>query len=87
MASIDPNSALTTAGASSVNNTLTLMTTMSLPGQWWDNFMGTVLPVQDSRQIFEALNKAIQQFPVDQYRVDPFFLKIWLAFLEAHLYG
>jgi len=36
--------------------------------------------------IFDALNKSIQLFPVDLHRNDPFLLKIWLAYLEAHLY-
>lgn len=55
------------------------------PVLWWDWFGRSVLPGQGSQQVFDALNKAVQHFPLDVYRSDPFLLKIWLAFLEAHL--
>lgn len=51
---------------------------------WWDQFTRTLLPGGNSGEIFDALDKAIQQFSVDGCRADPFFLKIWLAYLEAH---
>ena len=55
------------------------------PVLWWDWFGRSVLPGQGGQQLFDALNKAVQVFPLDTHRSDPFLLKIWLAFLEAHL--
>lgn len=55
------------------------------PAYWWEWFSKGALATQNGDQIFGELNKAIQVFSVDVYRGDPSLLKIWLAFLEAHL--
>lgn len=55
------------------------------PSTWWESFSKGALASQNGGQIFGELNKAIQIFSVDVHRSDPFLLKIWLAFLEAHL--
>jgi hypothetical protein len=55
------------------------------PASWWEWFSKGALASQKGDQIFGALNKAIQLFSVDVHRGDPSLLKIWLAFLEAHL--
>lgn len=56
------------------------------PGLWWEAFTEKILPAGDAGLVLDVLSRAIQAFPVDQFRVDPLFLRIWLAFLEAHLY-
>lgn len=53
------------------------------PGEWWNRFSKDGLMTGDGRVILDALSKAVQVFPVDEYRSDPLLLRIWLAFLEA----
>lgn len=53
------------------------------PEDWWSHFTKS-LPNPDSEKIFVELSKAIETFPVDQHKNDPFLLRIWLTYIETH---
>jgi len=57
------------------------------PSQWWRRFCecgGSWDSQQLSLSLFQRLSLAIELFRPEEHRHDPFFVRIWLAYLEAH---
>jgi len=50
------------------------------PSECW----GRIKKLTSSESLYDQLNKAIQKYSVDNYRNDPAFLRLWLAYLESH---
>ena len=58
----------------------------SSPASWWRDFCHDHPHLQDDAMaVFQRLSQATERFRPDEWRRDPAFLKIWLAYLETHL--
>jgi len=54
------------------------------PGEWWLHFSATYQK-QNPLSLFQRLSKAIDLFRPEQWRNDFAYLRIWLAYVSAHL--
>lgn len=60
------------------------------PEHWWKEFcreFNKQLPLPSALWTFQRLSQGIEQFQSNFFRTDPFYLLVWLAYLESHLYS